>query len=125
MNDFTNFLEKLLPVVGQKGVDAIEAKLKGLSEGADSGWKKAALALVADAVEKHGPAGIKMATQAIQDLLDGSAPNIDWADLEVASNILAQMENAEADKKDSTRKFLAEVSEVLGVILAGIIKGLL
>ena len=124
MSDVTAILTNLIPVVGQKGVDAIEQKLTSLMEGADSGWKKASLALLANAVDRYGPNGIQIAQKAIQDLLEAKAPTIDWADLEVASDILAELENAEADKKAAVHDFMAKLSEVFGVILKGVITGL-
>lgn len=124
MADVTTILTNLLPVIGQKGIDAVEGQLATLTAGADAGWKKASLALLANAVEQHGPAGIAMAQNAIHDLLDGKVPQIDWADLEVASDILAELQNAEADKKTAVRDFTTKISEVIGVIIKGFLSSL-
>jgi len=56
--------------------------------------------------------------------MDGKAPDIDWADLEVASNILAELQNAEADRKKSVNEILVKLSHVLGTIMTALIKGL-
>jgi len=124
--DFNKMLTDLIPVIGQTGVDMLAGELKNLSAGAEEPWQKAVLALTANAVEKNGPAGIQLATDAIKKLLDGDeAPDIDWADLEVASDILAQMQNKEADEKSAIEDFMAQASNSLGVILGGLIKGLI
>jgi len=117
-------LDMLVPVLGAKAVEGLHGQLESLTQGADEGWKKAVLSLLADAVEKHGPAGIQIAQQAIHDLLEGKPVEIDWADLATASDIMAHLQNAEADKKSAARDFMAKASETVGVILSGLIKGL-
>jgi len=123
--NFDDLLKMLGPTIGKTGIDALTSVFKDLAEGEDTAWKKAALALVANAVEKEGPGGLKLALDALDDLLNDQEPDIDWADLRVASDILAQLQNAEADKKSAVRDYLDKMGKSLGVILAGVIKGLI
>lgn len=128
MDELLKTLKKLVPALGEAGVEMLADQLKDLIAQADTPWKKAALKLVANAVEEFGPDGINIAINEIEKLFsddDDKIPEIDWADLEVASDLLAQFQNAEADQKTATRDFLAKLSETMGVILQGLIKGLI
>jgi len=122
--NWNDLLKNLIPSLGEMGVKALAEELKDLSAEAAEPWKKSVLALLGNAVEKNGVDGIKLAYDAIEGLINDEAPKLDWADLEVASDVLAQLQNAEADQKDATRDFFARVSDSLGAILGGLIKGL-
>ncbi len=124
--DFSKMLTDMLPVIGQVGVDALANELAELAKTADEPWQRGVLALISDAVAKNGPSGIDLAIDAIKKALDGDeAPDIDWADLETASDILALMQNKEADEKSAVMDFMSQMSNSLGVILSGLIKGLI
>ena len=125
MPNWTELLKHLVPALGEMGVKTLADKLTDLSNEATEPWKRAILALVADAIEKNGTEGIKLAYDAIEALIESKPPKIDWADLEVASDILAQLQNAEADRKSAARDFFARVSDDIGAILGGLIKGLI
>ena len=128
MDELLKTLKKLVPALGEAGVEMLADQLKDLIAQADTPWKKTALKLVENAVSEFGPDGINIAINEIEKLFsddDDKIPEIDWADLEVASDLLAQFQNAEADQKTATRDFLAKLSETMGVILQGLIKGLI
>ncbi len=123
--DWFEMLKGLAPVLGEEAVKALCAKLNELMASADEPWKKTMLSLVENAVAEHGVDGIQIALAAIERLLDNKTPKIDWANLRVASDLLAQMQNAEAGRKSEARSFFGQISETLGEILGGILKGLL
>ena len=123
MPNGNDLLKNLIPALGEMGVKALADKLDDLSADAAEPWKKSVLALLADAVEKNGVDGINMAYEAIEALVNDETPEIDWADLAVASDILAQLQNAEAGRKSAARDFFARVSENIGAILGALIKG--
>jgi hypothetical protein len=123
--NWNDLLKNLVPALGEMGVKALADELKNISAEAAEPWKKSILALLADAVEKNGVDGIKLAYDAIEGLINDEPVKLDWADLEVASDVLAQLQNAEAGRKSATRDFFARVSDNLGAILGGLIKGLL
>jgi class 3 adenylate cyclase len=123
--DFQKLLDSLLPSLGQVGVDALAQEFQGLSEGQGQPWKKAALSLLAEAVETHGVAGVALAQKAIHDLFEDKVPMIDWASPRTASDIVAALQNAEADTKSAANDFFVKLGGSLGKILSGLIKGLM
>lgn len=124
--DLHKIVDSLLPTLGEAGVLLLKEKVDDLVAEAKEPWKKAVLALVSNAVATYGPQGIEVARKYIHDLLGGGQPPvIDWLDLETASDILAQMQNAEADRLSSSNEFLTKVGHVLGEILTAFIKGLI
>jgi len=123
--DFKNLLDSLMPVLGQTGIALLEADLKSLASEQDTPWKKAALALLADAVYKHGPAGIDLAHKAVMDLLENKVPEIDWADPRTASDLVAALQNAEADDKSAAKDFFHKTGNILGRVLGALVQGML
>ncbi len=121
--DFKQLLDSLLPMVGQAGVDALSDLFKDLAEDRDKPWHGAALALLADAVEAHGMAGILMARKAIDALFENEVPVIDWANPRTASDFVAKIQNAEADDKSAARDFFAKMGDAFGQIVAAMVKG--
>jgi len=117
-------LKMLVAVLGQKAVDALSEKLDEIVSEAGEPWKRAVLALLADAVDQHGPAGLVLVQQAIDDLADGKAPDIDWANPRTASDVVAELQNAEAGRRSAARDFAARVGDVLGALLVGLVRGL-
>lgn len=124
MESLRDVLNSLIPILGQTAVDALAEELKTVLAGMDKGWKKTVLSLLTSAVEKYGPEGIKIALEAINDLMDGKSPDIDWADLRTASDVVARLQNIEADEKSAVKDWLIKVSDILAKIIQGIIKGL-
>ena len=108
--DIQGLIAALGSHLGKEALIAIKDLLHDLENDAQEPWKKTALALMAQAVATHGPQGV--------------APAMDGADLRTASDILAQMQQAEADQHSTIRDYLTKVSYVLGLILSGVIKGL-
>lgn len=123
--DWKVIFDSMVPTLGQSAVNALATELRGLKADASEPWKQSVLALTVDAVEKFGPAGVQHATDVVHSILGGTPPQMDWADLEVASNILAHLQNAEADHKSSVKEFMARVGKFVGVLMSGFIKGIL
>jgi len=122
-------LAGMLPALGDKGVEAVAAELDKQAENADESWKKSLLNLAADSLDQHGPEGVRMASKAIEDLFAHKQAGTKLSDLtddlETASNLLAALQNAEADRKTAARRFLKALGQTLGQITKGFIKGLL
>lgn len=123
--DWKKMLDQWFPTLGALGVEEAAKALEGWSEDVKDPMKKLILGLVADAVEKNGMKGLDMAKDAILGLLDGKDVDLDFADLERASDALAILQNAEADRKSAAEDFMVKVGETLGPILGALIKGLI
>lgn len=121
-----SYKKKLSPLVtklGDAGVDKLAEFLDAEAAKADAPWKRTTLDLLADAGRKHGPEGFKMAQEAIERLLDkGDGKDIRQltSNLLIASNLLAELQNAEADRKAQVRKWLTAIGQTLGEILKAI-----
>ena len=124
MNSWQEIVAQLFPILGEAGCKQL-TKLLDQTATDQQGWKKTVLLLVADAVEQHGPKGLDIALVAINDLFVGKSPVIDWANPRRVSDLVAFMQNAEADEKSAMHAFGVEVCATLGMILAGLLKGLL
>lgn len=123
--DFLNFVQQLIPVIGQPAADLLSAKLRELIGDGSPSWQKTVLALVADAIERHGVQGIDIALREIEAILDNKTPQIDWANLMVASDLVATLQKMEADEKSAVRDYLTKVGSVLGALFSSIIRGLI
>jgi len=122
--DFTKILEGFIPILGQIGVNKLAEEFKDLAADQDKPWKQASLSLLADAVQAHGPAGVALAYKAIQDLFENKVPSIDWANPRTASDIVAKLQNAEADDKSAANEFFVKVGDSLGKLFTAVIKGM-
>ena len=124
MSDFSDALSGLVPVVGEQAVKMASDELTNLASDASDPMKAAVLALLSDAVSQHGADGVAMAQKAVEDLLDGTGntPDIDWASPRTASNLVAAMQNAEADRKTEAREMAQRFGHVMGKIGALLIK---
>jgi hypothetical protein len=119
-------ISNLASKVGETGVDKLAAVLDDQAAKADEPWKRTVLDLLADGARRHGPEGFKMAQDAVERLLDGKDPDIRKVtkNLLIASNLVAQLQKAEAERKERARKWLRAVGETLGTILKAVIGGL-
>ena len=123
--DLQALINSLLPIVGQEVVDQLTEQIDELSADQEDEFKALLLALVADAVEEHGPAGIDMAQDAINDLFDGKNPDIDWASPRTASDLVAAMQLEEAGRKAKAKDFFTKLGNTLAIISAAVVKGLI
>jgi hypothetical protein len=118
-------LSSLVPIAGQMAIDKLAGELDGLSDKAGDATNKIVLSLIADAVEEHGPAGMALAQDAIEDLLEGKAPDIDWANPRTASDAVALLQNAEADRKNAAREMAERAGHVLAQLGSVVVKALI
>lgn len=114
----------LIDELGRFGMAKAGAGLQALIDRADSPWKRALLALSADAVKRFGPRGIAEAQWAVDRILRGQYADLSFATLRVRSDVLARLQNLEADRRNEARDFMALVAKNLGQLLAGVIKGI-
>lgn len=123
--DLKALTDLMLPTLGEAGVKALKDEVDDLTSEANEPWKKAVLGLVASGVETYGPQGVQIATDALDQILAGEEPDLEWVDLVALSDLLAHLQNAEADRALASKAFLAKVGNVSGQIFGGFLKGLL
>lgn len=116
-------ISSLASKVGEEGVEKIAQLLDEEAAKADEPWKRTLIDLLADSARRHGPEGFQMAQDAVERMLDGDGNDIRRVtkNLLIASNLLAQLQNAEADRKDRARKWLRAVGQTLGTILKALV----
>jgi len=117
-------IESQLEALGTKGLGEITSFLDAKIIDSD-GWQKNIYVMIANAVSAYGIIGVNMALNALHDILEGEPSNLDWADLEVASDLLAALQNQEADIRDATRAFLVQLGSILRDIATGIIMNMM
>ena len=120
-------LSSLTSKVGEEGVNQLASYLDQEAAKADEPWKNTTLDLLADAARRHGPEGFQMAQDAVERLLDGKETDLRKVtkNLLIASNLLSQLQNAEADRKDRRREWLMAVGQTIAKILKAVIKTVL
>lgn len=112
--------------LGKEGLDKLEAELDRLEAEADEPWKKVTLAVIGDLVEKHGLQGLELARELILDISeDRKVPDLSDLSLATASDVLAELQKAEAAEKNAASKYIVLVTEVLTDVLQGLIQGIL
>lgn len=116
-------LSSLVSKLGEEGVDKLAAVLDDQASKADEPWKRTLLDLLADGARRHGPEGFAMAQDAVERMLDGDDTDIRKVtkNLLIASNLLAQLQNAEADRKDRARKWLRAVGQMIAQIVKAVV----
>ena len=120
-------ISNLISKVGAEGVDKIAEVLDKEASKADEPWKRTLLDLLADGARRHGPEGFKLAQSAVERMLDGDDKDIRKVtkNLLIASNLLAQLQNAEADRKERAREWLRAIGQTLGTILKAMVGAVL
>lgn len=120
-------ISPLVNAIGNKGVDLLTDLLDQEAAKADEPWKRTLLDLLADAGRRYGPEGFAMAQNAVERLLDKKEVEIRQItkNLLIASNLLAQLQNAEAAKKERAKKWLQVIGASIGTILKAAVGKLL
>jgi len=120
-------LSNLASKIGEKGVEELAGVLDKEAKEADEPWKRTILDLMADGARRHGPEGFKMAQDAVERLLDGKDTDIRKVtkNIMIASNLVAQLQKAEMERKERARKWLRAIGETIGTILKAVIGAVL
>jgi len=120
-------LSNLTSKIGEKGVEELAGVLDKEAKEADEPWKRTILDLMADGARRHGPEGFKMAQDAVERLLDGKDTDIRKVtkNILIASNLVAQLQKAEMERKERARKWLRAIGETIGTILKAVIGAVL
>lgn len=107
------------PEAAESGVDALAKELGRQADLADSPWKEAVIKGFEDSIVKNGADGIKYAKAILEDVVRGRAKDISKVtdDLATASDLLAELQDQEADRKRLKRKFIRNLGRSLLKVL--------
>lgn len=104
--DFMRQLRNIRDQVGDDGIEKIAEALDSKADDADKGWQKAAVRALADAVRQHGADGLDMALDRMEQALNGQDADFSFTSLRAGSDLLAELQNAEAAKRKRIEGFL-------------------
>lgn len=111
----------LIPVLLASGQAVLAEKLQSIKP--TSSLEQLALKMLVEVVSREGPAGVAIVSEKLDRLLSGdSSAVLDFADLELASDLLYAQEKAEAAHKSAAKDLVVRVGELAGPILAGVLK---
>lgn len=116
-------ISNLASKIGEEGVNQVASLLDKEASKADEPWKRTLLDLLADSARRLGPEGFELAQNAVERMLDGDNTDIRKVtkNLLIASNLLAQLQNAEADRKERARKWLRAIVQTIGNIIKAVV----
>jgi hypothetical protein len=108
-------LEDQLKELGDTAVTKLQDLLNAKAGESTVAWQKSIYALLSLSVGTYGPTGVAKTLDALQSMLDGESPDFDWdvVDLEIASDVLARMQNQDADANTANHEFLIQVGVAL------------
>ena len=126
-DDIQPLIDALIAIAGEPAVQGLTDLLEGVGEGAEQEWKRVIFTTAAELMDQHGIQGLQMAVDMVESLVKGKKTdmNLEGLSLRTASDLLAQFQNAEADRRNKAKAFLSQFSKTLGSLLSGILKGAL
>lgn len=110
--------------LGKSGVAKLQGFIGSKMAHETDTTKRYIYAIVMAGIGEYGNVGINTALNAVNDLLNGKTVDSSWMDLEIASNMLAAIQNSSTDERDATRAFLSQVGVVLKDVIAGLVASL-
>ena len=116
----------LAPVVGEATANVLSEELGKMAADAEDPLNKALLSMMTNAMKEHGAVGIQSVITAVTDLSAGKQVDLTKiTDLETASDLLAVMQNQEADRREAANDMLTQIGKSLGVVTSALVSGLI
>lgn len=119
-------VDDITAVLAPKAVEEI-GKALGKVEVKEE-WQSTLLTVVADSIDTYGVTGIEKAKDLIWNLVEGKPFDqeaFNKLSLRAQSELLAQLQNKEADEQTAVKDFFVVVGETLGGVLVAVAKGLI
>lgn len=116
------------PALGAAGSEALAKAIDDLAKSTDNEIGQQLLGWVEGAVKTNGPGAVVAIKDWIVDLAEGDKipPFPDPPPpLRIQSDMLAALQNAEADDKSKFRDQMVLIGDALGSVLLGIVSGLI
>lgn len=125
MSTTTDLIQNLIGILGQPVVDRLMNDLRDIADEKDEAWKATILRVIADMTAEHGIAGVQLGIDLIKDVMGGAEdPDLSGLSLRAQSDLLAQLQRAEADRKKKASAFMSRIGESLGNVISGLLSGL-
>ncbi|MEC7109007.1 MAG: hypothetical protein VXX11_03240 [Planctomycetota bacterium] len=125
-NDIKQGVDDITAALAPKAVEEI-GKALGKVEVKEE-WQSTLIGVVADSIDTYGVTGIEKAKDLVWNLVEGKPFDqeaFDNLSLRAQSDLLAQLQNKEADEQTAVKDFFAVVGDVLGGVLVAVAKGLI
>jgi len=107
--------------LGEKGLDYVIKELDKIEGQATDPWMKVSLAMVGELLEKHGIEGLELARELIMSIGDNKVPDLSDLSIATASDVVAQLQNAEAAERKLQQKYIVIVTDVLAQLIKGLV----
>lgn len=126
MSNSVDMVQSLIGILGQPAVDRLMNDVRALAADKDEAWKRVVLSTLADLTQAHGLDGVQMGIDLIEGVLSKEeVPDLSGLSLRTQSDLLAELQQAEAEKKQKVSSFLKTVGESMGSVVSGILVGLI
>lgn len=121
-----DLIQNLIGILGQPVVDRLMNDLRDIADAKDEAWKSTILLVISETVRNHGIDGVQLGIDFIEDVLDGDGdtPDLSGLSLRAQSDLLVQLQRAEADRKKKASAFMEQVGDSLGKVVSGLLSGL-
>lgn len=120
-----DMIQNLIGILGQPVVDRLMNDLRDIADEKDEAWKGTILRVIAEMTQQHGLDGVQLGIDLIEDVIGSDdAPDLTGLSLRAQSDLLAQLQRAEAEKKKAAGAFMKKIGESLGKVISGLLTGL-
>ncbi len=125
MSDIKDGVDDITSALAPKAVEEINKALEGIEVKEE--WQATLLGVVVDSVGTYGVAGIQKAKDLVWNLIEGKPFDqeaFNNLSLRAQSDLVAQLQNKEADEQTAVKDFFAVVGNMLGGVLLAVVKGM-
>lgn len=126
MSDIKDNINLLTDVLSPKAVEEISKALSEIEVKEE--WQETMMGVLVESVDKYGIEGITKARDLVWDVLEGKAFDqeaFNALSLRKQSDLLRDLQNQEADRKNKAKDFATIVGNALGGVLVAVAKGMI
>ncbi len=124
--DIKDGVDDITDALAPKAVEEINKALEGIEVKEE--WQATLLGVVVDSVETYGVTGIQKAKDLVWNLIEGKPFDqeaFNNLSLRAQSDLVAQLQNKEADEQTAVKDFFAVVGHMFGGVLVAVAKGMI
>tara|TARA_B100001057_G_scaffold476309_1_gene544119 strand:- start:1328 stop:1720 length:393 start_codon:yes stop_codon:yes gene_type:complete len=126
MGDVKEGVDDITSALAPKAVEEISKAIGGIEVKEE--WQSTLLGVVAESVENYGVIGIEKAKDLVWNLIEGKPFDqeaFNKLSLRAQSDVVAQLQNKEADHQSAVKDFFAVLGDTLGGVLVAVAKGMI